>query len=322
METATTLSKDIQTAGDTAQYDASAKRLLAEKIILAWILKSCVEEFQNIDIKDITEKYIEGEPQISKIPVMPDETNRTSKIKGMGVEDTTMTEGTITFDILFEAIIPASEDRVSLIINVENQNDFYPGYPLIKRSIYYCSRMLSSQYGTVFTKSHYERLKKVYSIWICTNPPQERQNSITGYSIAEKNYIGNVKEQLNHYDLFSAIMICLGKPESENYAGILKLLGVLLASDIEPEDKKELLEHDFDIPMTEKLERRVKEMSTLGQSVLEKGMEKGIEKGAEAAELSAISNLMKKLKMTAEQAMDTLDISMEKRGKYRSMLGR
>lgn len=25
-----------------------------------------------------------------------------------------------------------------------------PGYPLLKRAVYYCGRMISSQYGTVF----------------------------------------------------------------------------------------------------------------------------------------------------------------------------
>ena len=58
---------------------------------------------------------------------------------------------------------------------MEAQNQFYPGYPLIKRGIYYCCRMVSSQYGTVFTSSHYEKIKKVYSIWICTNPPEYRK---------------------------------------------------------------------------------------------------------------------------------------------------
>ena len=56
---------------------------------------------------------------------------------------------------------------IALIINVEAQNDFYPGYPLIKRGIYYCCRMISSQYGREFTGPHYEKIKKVYSIWIC-----------------------------------------------------------------------------------------------------------------------------------------------------------
>ena len=116
------------------------------------------------------------------------------------MEDASVYEGTVTYDIRFCAEAPGTENRIQLIINIEAQNDFYPGYPIIKRGIYYCSRMISSQYGTEFTSSHYENIKKVYSIWICMNPPQYRENTITEYYIAEKNLVGNVKEKIENYD--------------------------------------------------------------------------------------------------------------------------
>ena len=56
-----------------------------------------------------------------------------------------------------------------------SKNDFYPGYPIVKRNLYYCCRLVSSQYGTDFTNSHYEKIKKVYSIFICMNPPNYRR---------------------------------------------------------------------------------------------------------------------------------------------------
>lgn len=212
----TTLSKNIHTADDKVRYDAAVKNLLANRKILSWILKSCVEEFYSVEIDEIADKYIDGDPQVADVPVMPDETNSVTRIQGTGVEDVTITEGTVTFDIRFQAVVPKDGEIISLIINIEAQNDFYPGYPLIKRSLYYCSRMISSQYGTVFTKSHYEKIKKVYSIWICVNPPKGRENTITGYSITEKNYVGNVKEQTKNYDLMTSVMICLGHSENGN----------------------------------------------------------------------------------------------------------
>ena len=57
----------------------------------------------------------------------------------------------------------------------------------------------------------YENIKKVYSIWICMNPPKSRENSITRYYIAEENLAGSVKERKADYDLMAAVMICLGK---------------------------------------------------------------------------------------------------------------
>lgn len=46
--------------------DAACKRLLSEKVILAWIMKNCLKEYRNCSIQEIMDNYIEGEPQIAK----------------------------------------------------------------------------------------------------------------------------------------------------------------------------------------------------------------------------------------------------------------
>lgn len=104
---------------------------------------------------------------------------------GCNSEDSTINEGTVEYDIRFCAVAPSSRQKVRLIIDLEAQKDFYPGYPLIKRGIYYCSRMISSQYGTVFSNCQYGKIRKVYSIWICMAPPKKWRNSITQYVIHE-----------------------------------------------------------------------------------------------------------------------------------------
>ena len=167
MDIETTLAQSIRTSDEKAKYDAACKRLLSEKIILAWIMKTCLAEYQDCDVNEIAEKYIEGQPQVDTVPVAPDETNAPSRIQGMGTEDTSLTEGTVLYDIRFTAVAPASGERIRLIINLEAQNKFLVGYPLIKRAIFYCGRMISSQYGTEFTNSQYGKIKKVYSIWVC-----------------------------------------------------------------------------------------------------------------------------------------------------------
>lgn len=65
MKVETTISKNIKGADDKARYDDACKRLLAEKIILAWIMKACLEEYRDFDVKEIAEKYIEGVPRDS-----------------------------------------------------------------------------------------------------------------------------------------------------------------------------------------------------------------------------------------------------------------
>ncbi len=97
------LAKNITAAGDKADYDAACKRLLANKMILAWIMKSCLVEFQDFSVDEIAGKYIEGSPQISQTAVNPDEitARKGQQISGGGTEDSTIQEGTITYDIRF-----------------------------------------------------------------------------------------------------------------------------------------------------------------------------------------------------------------------------
>ena len=182
------LYKGLEVSRAKEIYDESCENILANKIILAWIMKSCMKEYKDCSIRDIADHYIEGIPEISQREVHRDETPASDpgKIRGENTEDKAVNEGTVRYDIMFRAILPQCQERVELIINIEAQKDFYPGYPLIKRGIYYGCRMISSQYGTIFTNSHYEKIQKVYSIWICFNPPEKRKNSINIYSVKEK----------------------------------------------------------------------------------------------------------------------------------------
>ena len=307
-----TLSKTFSTAGQKAAYDNACKKLLSNKIILAWIMKSCLPEYRDCTVQEIAEKYIEGEPHISEIAVHQDEQPETAPlIKSLNTEDNTICEGTITYDIRFRAVAPVSGKLIQLIINVEGQNIFSPGYPLIKRSIYYCSRMISSQYGTEFTNSHYENIRKVYSIFICMNSPQYRKNTINCYSLQEQNIIGNAHEKKENYDLITAIIICLGDKNHEAGSGILRLLEVLLSSERDAEEKRHILQHDYDIPMTERIESEVSEMCNLSEGIEQRGIQK--------ERLNSIQNLMKNLKLPLEQAMAALGIPKDEWETYRSL---
>jgi len=293
----TTLSRSIDIISEKEQYDAACKKVLAEKIILAWIMKHTVKEYADCEVEEIAEKYIEGIPKISEIHYLPDETN-TPKIRGIGVEDSSLTEQTVTYDIQFRAILPNTKEMVEMIINVEAQDDFYPGYPLVKRGIYYCSRMISSQYGTTFTESHYEKIQKVYSIWICMSPPKYRSNTINMYSVKEDCIVGNIKEKEKFYDLLTAIIICLGDYDEDAGNDLLKVLDVLLSTDTRPVEKKRILESEFGISMTKEMEGEMEHMCNLSDGVERKGIEKGIkigiEQGIERNQRAVVINMLRR----------------------------
>lgn len=280
------LYKDLEVSKAKEIYDESCKNILANKIILAWIMKSCMKEYKDCSICDIADHYIEGTPEISQREVHRDEAPASDpgKIRGENTEDKAVNEGTVRYDIMFRAILPQGQEKIELIINIEAQKDFYPGYPLIKRGIYYGCRMISSQYGTIFTNSHYEKIQKVYSIWICFNPPEKRKNSINIYSVKEKNVVEKVKEKEADYDLLTAVMICLdsGKEEKEGNhqegteeSEILRLLEVLFSTERELKEKEKILENEYGITMTYEEKEEVEKMCNLSEYVWEKGLTYG-----------------------------------------------
>ena len=70
----TELSNAMAAAGDKAQYDIRAKRLLAQKSILARILLKTVDAFKGMSPEDVAD-CIEGEPVIGMVPIEPGSTN-------------------------------------------------------------------------------------------------------------------------------------------------------------------------------------------------------------------------------------------------------
>ena len=318
MDGETTIAQGLHVTDDSAGYDAACKRVLSEKAILARIMKSCLEEYMDCDVNNIAEKYIEGQPQVSAVPVLPDEDS--TVISGMDTEDKSVREGTVYYDIRFRAIVPGTRERLGLIINVEAQNDFYPGYPIIMRGIYYCCRMISSQHGREFTGSHYEKIKKVYSIWICMDPPKNRENTITRYRLVEEHLVGEAKELVKNYDLLSIIMLCLGGPDGANYDGVIRMLDVLLSNETSEAEKRKILQDDYDIQMTQTMEQEVSVMCNLSKGVREKGVAEGMAKGMTNGILSSIKNLMETMGLTIEQAMAALKVPEAEKKKYMDLL--
>ena len=148
--------EDIYISEDMARYDAACKRILSNKIFLAWLMKYCVEEYRDCEINDIVEHYIEN-VEVSAVGV--EETKPLSggeHIVGLKNEETSLSEGTSTFDIRFFALAPKSGDFIRIIVNIEAQNKFDPGYPLVRRALYYCSRLIASQNGVEFTGKNFQ----------------------------------------------------------------------------------------------------------------------------------------------------------------------
>ena len=268
------LLNQIGIAGKNIQYDEQVKRVLSDKIILAWILKYSIHEFKNSFIEEI-ERAIEGTPEISVVPVYPGKTPE--MITGMATEDKIPNEGEVRYDIRFAVFTPAKE-RVKLIVNIEAQKKYYPGYDLVTRAIFYCARMLSSQVDTEFSLPDYDGIKKVYSIWICMNVPDYAKNTITGYRIQPENICGEFKGKAR-YDLLSAVMICLGSArETSGDNPLTDMLSVLLSDKMGIDEKETCLHDNFGIATSVEMKEGLTTMCNLSYGIAEEAEQKGREK--------------------------------------------
>lgn len=273
---------DIYLAGKNPEYDAAAKKLLSSKKILAWILRYCVEEFKDSSIADIRDRYIIGIPETASMPVLPDETNAaammgTDRISGERTEDTTITEGKVTFDVRFRVITPRNE-LVQLIINIEAQRSRRTSYPLLKRAMYYVSRLISSQYGVDFDKAQYGKIKKVYSIWLCMDAPDEK-GGITRYRMQEEPEYGNVRTDKEDYDLQQVVMVYVAHARADMENRLLNLLGELFISEDNANMKKEALNDHYDIDLNDDEEGLVRTMCNLSVGLYARGQERGEQSG-------------------------------------------
>lgn len=298
----TEIKNAVTCTDEKEQYDMSAKRLLGNKNILAHILVKAVDEFKGMKPESVV-KLIEGEPYISTIPLEPGITNierskSCQRVVGFNSESGEINEGLVRFDIVFYVRM---KDGISqIIINVEAQKDEPESYKILNRAIFYVSRLISSQKERDFENSHYDDIKRVYSIWVCMNM---KENILSHIHLTKEDIIGSY-EWKGKLDLFNIVMIGLAKelPKQSEMYEIHRLLGTLFSQDLKEFDKLSIIGNEYDIPLEEKFRKDVSVMCNLGQGVEDRGIEKGIAIG----EAAIIINMYKN-GLTVEQISKIVD---------------
>ena len=262
----------LSTEDGKAKYDQTILNVLSDKQVLAWILKRFVSEYEHLPLEEIETKYIEPETiLVSKAGVSRD----SSGIKGLSEKDSTQTEGTVYYDIVFQAYYPGNEEeKIGLYINLEAQADYYPGYPLEMRGIYYGARRLTSQLKQINRETNYGCLQKVYSIWLCVgNVPAYESDTVTLYDISKNDIIGSVKRNKDFYDLINVVIIRLND-EAAPEDNTMKMLQTLFSNQLSKQEKLHALEK-LGMRMNDSLEKGVEGSMNLSDYVELKGIEKG-----------------------------------------------
>ena len=277
----TEIANAVNAAGDKAQYDTRVKRLLAQKSILAHILVKTIDEFKGMKPEDVV-KYIEGEPSISVVPVEPglanmEKTDATGqRIVGLNTENAKINEGLVRFDIIFYVRMPSIVGRKNglsqIIVNIEAQKDEPTEYKILNRAIFYVSRLISSQKERDFVNTNYDDIKQVFSIWICMNMDD---NSLSHIHLTKDemlkpcNWKGNL-------DLLNIVLIGITNeiPEHDEKYEMHRLIGALLSSELKEQEKLDIIEHEYNIPISQEFREDVSIMCNLSQGIEDKAIAK------------------------------------------------
>ena len=310
----TELKNAVMATDIDAQYDSSAKRLIAHKIILARILIKTVEEFKGMDPLEVA-ALIEGIPYISAIPVEPGLTNAVhfqngQRIVGFNTENQEVNEGLVRFDIVF--YVRMKDGLSQIIINVEAQKDEPGDYEILNRAVFYVSRLISSQKERDFENSSYDDIKRVYSIWICMNM---EENTMSHIHLTKEDLIGSY-EWKGDLDLLNIVMIGLAKelPEHDETYELHRLLGALLSRELTVDEKLSIIGSEYDIPLEENFRRDVSTMCNLSQGVKEEGIAIGRAEGRRAGYAEGEAGLimtMYKNGLSPEQIASVTDKTIE-----------
>ncbi len=277
----TEIANAVNAAGDKAQYDTRVKRLLAQKSILAHILVKTVDEFKGMKPEDVV-KYIEGEPSISVVPVElglanMEKTDATGqRIVGLNTENAKINEGLVRFDIIFYVRMPSIVGRKNglsqIIVNIEAQKDEPTEYKILNRAIFYVSRLISSQKERDFVNTNYDDIKQVFSIWICMNMDG---NSLSHIHLTKDemlkpcNWKGNL-------DLLNIVLIGITNeiPKHDEKYEMHRLIGALLSSELKEQEKLDIIEHEYNIPISQEFREDVSIMCNLSQGIEDKAIAK------------------------------------------------
>ena len=310
----TELKSAVMATDRDAQYDNSAKRLIAHKIILARILVKTVEEFKGMDPLEVA-ALIEGLPYISAVPVEPGLTNAVhfqngQRLVGFNTENQELNEGLVRFDIVF--YVRMKDGLSQIIINVEAQKDEPGEYEIPNRAVFYVSRLISSQKERDFENSSYDDIKCVYSIWICMNM---EENTMSHIHLTKEDLIGSY-EWKGNLDLLNIIMIGLAKelPEHDETYELHRLLGALLSRELTVDEKLDIIGKEYDIPLEENFRKDMSTMCNLSQGVKEEGIAIGRREGLEEGRREGHAELITKMYkngLSIEQIASATDKTVE-----------
>lgn len=312
MEQNTIFYEALETAGLKAQYDGHVKKLLSFRQVISQILTRTLTEYEDCTPQEVA-RWIE--PETVPDPEEKQECSESEEDFMVGRSEVSAEpgEGSTIYDLRFQIQAPEPEGRRSeLLVNLEAQKKFWMQYRIVTRGIFYAAKMLTEQYGRYFSHSNYQKLRKVYSVWICMNAPDKVGNAMVEYKISKNDRIGNVPEEEKSYDKLSVILICLNTKKGLGEDGSLHhFLNVLLSPVLKPEEKAEIFFRVYGIRMEKEIRKELEGMCNLSEAIEEKAMKRGRKEGRkEGRREGKMEGRAESLVTSVESAMKSFHVDL------------
>ena len=150
------------------------------------------------------------------------------------------------------------------------------------------------------------------------NVPNYRADSIQEYGLTEKILHGTFRDKLQNYDLIKIIILNLGKKGTSHK--LLNMLHLLFMDKKKTEEKEKILREEYEIELTRDMREEIVEMGGLMEPLLEIAAEEATEKAEVNTFIKNIRSLMKTMKLTAQEAMDALQVPEDKQKEYMTLI--
>lgn len=268
----------ITTSKQTTMYDHLYKMIIGNEEVLSRIIKVVVDEAKHLSFEEIR-RLIKG-VHIGDLIVNP-HFHLVDK-KGF-IKD----EGMVYYDILCYIDVSQEDGKnMRVYLNVEIQNNPYPGYSIITRGYAYISRIVSEQWGSEYDDKNYDGMKKVYSLWIMPKAPKRKDGYMNVYETNERIICGTTVEEKEIYDKGVILAIYLNKEHGE----LLTPLTVLLNNVLDYKGKQRIIK-EYGLN-TKKIESEVKDMCDLGESIVLEARNEGKQIERKEKNIAHVKKLM------------------------------
>ena len=268
--------------------DQHCKAIVGNQEMLARMIHEFVREARYLSVKEI-------------MKIIKDE----QCFRWLNNENMIPNYGTVKFDMLCCVdLLQLNGTNKRIYLNVEIQNNIHPGYSLVTKGIAYVLRILTTQWGRKYDDKNYDGMKKVYSLWIMPQAAKRKDGGVDVYKVKKERENGK-EENKENYDKEELVMIYLNK-KYEVYDELLIPLMVLLNNVLNYKGKQRIIE-EYGLN-TKKIEREVKDMCDLGESIALEARNEGKQIERKEKNIAHVKKLMIGLQMSFQEAINLLEI--------------